>query len=446
MFGTMTNATYPTAHLGQRRGFISAGSVVSRNRVMNTNRVSFVPPSFSAGCGGIDLFGGSFSFINMSQFVNLMRAVASNAAGYAFQLAINAMCPDCGNVMSDLQKKVQQLNQMFSNSCQLAQGLVNDAASVLPDKVQSDMKMSTISFSKGVTDVFGALTNSSSQGDPVQQVKANAATDMQKVIQGNLVWRSLNQNNAGGWFKFGGNEFLQAAMSVTGSVVVKPSESAPDGKGESNPVVTLPNLLRIKDLLNGSGTNDYQSVQVYECDTTDMDGCLNPIAKGVFLVGLKQRVHDILAGSGGGNGLVYKFATNTGPLTQNEMAFMELVPGAVSAMIRNLAREDYGMAKLFADEGSPVIALEMAQLMVQGMLDAVRQASSLQDHAYATKLADTLDKARQELLAESAELSGRYGNTQSLLQFYTHVMNGSKAKTYGSFTQSPGSQQAYPTP
>ena len=85
----------------------------------------------------------------MNQFVDLMRAVASNAAGYAFQLAINAMCPDCGNVMSDLQKKVQQLNQMFSNSCQLAQGLVNDAASVLPDKLQSDMKMSTISFKQG---------------------------------------------------------------------------------------------------------------------------------------------------------------------------------------------------------------------------------------------------------------------------------------------------------
>ena len=42
----------------------------------------------------------------MNQFVDLMRAVASNAAGYAFQLAINAMCPDCGNTMSDLQKKV----------------------------------------------------------------------------------------------------------------------------------------------------------------------------------------------------------------------------------------------------------------------------------------------------------------------------------------------------
>jgi hypothetical protein len=84
---------------------ISAGSVVSRNRVMSANRVSFVPPSYSAGYGGIDLFGGPFSFINMNPFVGLMRAVDSNAAGYAFQLAINAICPDCGNVMSDLQKE-----------------------------------------------------------------------------------------------------------------------------------------------------------------------------------------------------------------------------------------------------------------------------------------------------------------------------------------------------
>lgn len=86
------------------------------------------------------------------------------------------------------------------------------------------------------------------------------------------------------------------------------AEAAPDGKGESNPIVTLPNLLRIKDLLNGSDANDYQTVQVYECDSSDADGCLNPVAKGVALVGLKQRVHDILAGIGANNGLIYKFS------------------------------------------------------------------------------------------------------------------------------------------
>jgi len=88
MFGTMTNVTAPTAHLGQRRGVITGGSLVARNGISNTNLVSFVPPSFSAGCGGIDLFAGSFSFINFNQFVQLLRNVAANASGYAFQLAV----------------------------------------------------------------------------------------------------------------------------------------------------------------------------------------------------------------------------------------------------------------------------------------------------------------------------------------------------------------------
>jgi conjugative transfer pilus assembly protein TraH len=176
MFGTLTNATSPTAHLGQRRGVITGGSLVTRNRIMSTNLVSVVPPSFSAGCGGIDLYGGSFSFINLNQFVTLMRSVAANAAGYAFQLAINAMCPDCGNVMSDLQKKIQQMNQLFSNSCQLAQGVVNDAVGAFDTRNKT--RMSNISFSKGISDVFGAWTNTSAQGDPVQQVKTNAPQDL----------------------------------------------------------------------------------------------------------------------------------------------------------------------------------------------------------------------------------------------------------------------------
>lgn len=446
MFGTMTNVTAPTAHLGQRRGVITGGSLVSRNRIANTNLVSFVPPSFSAGCGGIDLFSGSFSFINADQFVEMMRAVGANAAGYAFQLAINAMCPDCGDIMTDLQKKMQALNQLFSNSCQLAQGIVNDAASLLPNDVQSRMKMSEASFSSGVTDVFGAMTGSSKQGDPTAMVKANAPDVMQKVIQGNLVWRALNKYNAGAWFRFGGNAFLEAAMSVTGTVIVGAPEKAPDGKGESNPIASLPNILSIKDLLNGNGTSNYQTVKIYSCDTHDVDGCLHPQVINLTLVGLKRRVRDTLVGNGTSTGLIYKFATNSGTLTNDERAFMELVPTAVGAMVHNLAREDYGAARLFADEGSPVIALEMAQLMVQGMLDAVRQASSLQDHAYASKLGEVIDKARGDLEAESIQLSGRYGNTKELLAFYANFIDSTKARAYGTGQQTAGNEVPQPTP
>jgi hypothetical protein len=83
MFNTMLNYTEPTAHLGQRRGVLTGGSLNARNRIMNESLWHFVPPSFDAGCGGIDLFAGSFSFLSAEQFQNLLRAIAANAAGYA---------------------------------------------------------------------------------------------------------------------------------------------------------------------------------------------------------------------------------------------------------------------------------------------------------------------------------------------------------------------------
>jgi conjugative transfer pilus assembly protein TraH len=99
LFGTLVNVTDPSAQMGQRRGVLSGGSLVARNRIVNVNPISLVPPSFEAGCGGIDLFGGSFSFVNAAQFTNLLRGIASNAAGYAFQLALTTMMPSGAEII-----------------------------------------------------------------------------------------------------------------------------------------------------------------------------------------------------------------------------------------------------------------------------------------------------------------------------------------------------------
>lgn len=442
MFGAMTNVTNPTANIGQRRGVLSGGSVVTRNRIMNTNPIAMVPPSFGAGCGGIDLYGGSFSFVNQNQFMTLMRSIASNAGGYAFQLAINAMCPDCGNVMTDLQKKIQQMNQMFSNSCQLAQGIVNDGVSAID--AQNKSRMSNASLSRGVSDVFGSWTGSGPQGDPVQQVSNNAPQVMQSSIQGNLVWRALNQSHAANWFAFGGNDLLESIMSVTGSIIVQAPVTAPDGQGSNTPVVNLPPLLKIRDLINGSGTDATQTVRVYQCDSSAADGCLNPTPQNITVQGLSQKVRDLLLGSTSENGLINKFATNSGALTDSEKAFMEATPGAIGALIRNLAREDIGLARMFAEEGSPVIALEMAQLMIQGMVDAVRQSTAINQNAYATKLAESLNQVRLDLHEEYSELAGRYGNTQTLMAFYQDLMRSLKPGQYGSYAQTAKSAPSYP--
>jgi len=168
--------------------------------------------------------------------------------------------------MTDLQKKIQQMNQMFSNSCQLAQGIVNDGVSAID--AQNKSRMSNASLSRGVSDVFGSWTGSGPQGDPVQQVANNAPQVMQSSIQGNLVWRALNQSHAANWFAFGGNDLLESIMSVTGSIIVQAPVTAPDGQGSNTPVVNLPPLLKIRDLINGSGTDATQTVRVYQCDSS----------------------------------------------------------------------------------------------------------------------------------------------------------------------------------
>jgi conjugative transfer pilus assembly protein TraH len=164
-------------------------------------------------------------------------------------------------------------------------------------------------------------------------------------------------------------------------------------------------------------------------------------------VGLKQRVMEILLGSANtGNGLIYKFSTNSGQITDSEKAFMQTVPDAIGGMIHNLAREDVGIAKLWAEEAAPVIALELAQLIVNDVLNAVQVAAQINDHAYAKLLMDSLSVARQQIQDEYVTIAGRYGNPQTLMAFYQQLMNTVKPRQYGSITQVSASGTAWPSP
>jgi conjugative transfer pilus assembly protein TraH len=85
-FDSLANTTDPTVTSTARRGVIAGGGAQFRNRIVDTNLVTFTPPSFQGGCGGVDLFGGSFSYVSGDQIVPLLKAIASNAVGYAFQI------------------------------------------------------------------------------------------------------------------------------------------------------------------------------------------------------------------------------------------------------------------------------------------------------------------------------------------------------------------------
>ena len=75
--GYSANATSPTAYQGQMAGYYSGGSLYLRNQVRSTQIASVTLPGDNAGCGGIDLWSGGFSFVNAQQLENVMKNVVN---------------------------------------------------------------------------------------------------------------------------------------------------------------------------------------------------------------------------------------------------------------------------------------------------------------------------------------------------------------------------------
>jgi conjugative transfer pilus assembly protein TraH len=427
LFQGMVNVTDPTAQMGQRRGVLAGGNVTIRNRIQTLNPISMTPPSVAGGCSGIDLYAGSFSFINQDQFVALLRSIASNAGGYAFQLGINALCPDCGSLMSDLQKKVQTLNQHFANSCQLAQGLVNDGLSAMGAQQQN--RLSQISLASGVGDVFQSWTQAGASGLNVA-VNANPAA-VQSTLTGNLIWRALNQSQASTTYAFGGTDLLETIMSVTGTLIIQlPSGTA---STQPMPVVRLPPLIGVRELLNGNTVQPGGSTtaQRYQCDNLDPNGCLHPRQIPLDVEGYMSRLTTLLVGPEGNTGLLAKFATGQGDLTTQEIGFMALAPSALGALLRNLSREDPSLARLFANQAGPILAVDLVSELLEGMAVTAREAGKLNDHAYQPMVNQAIQEALDDLRVERERLDQRYGRMEALIRHYEGLMQQGKPRDYG---------------
>ena len=123
--GASANATGPTAYQGQSAGYYSGGNIWTRFPQKSVNPVNLQLPSIKAGCGGIDVFSGSFSFVNSDEIIAMLKATANNALGFAFQLAIKSISPQIAATIEEISQKAQQMNQFNMNSCETAQNLVS---------------------------------------------------------------------------------------------------------------------------------------------------------------------------------------------------------------------------------------------------------------------------------------------------------------------------------
>ena len=371
--GAAVNVTGPTAFDGQASGHWTLGNLYLRAPVRSEQVATVNLPSFRAGCGGIDAFAGAFSFIDSDQLIAFGRAVAQNAAGFAFELALETISPVIAETMAKLRALAQWVNSQNLNSCETAQALVGALWSK-NDRASASI-CAAIGTSQGIFSDYAAAKHGCGAAGQRNSTLAAASGAMadQVPVNVNYAWKAIRASS----FLSGDTQLAEFAMAVTGTLIV----TAPTSDGDaSGPRVRILEPLALdrrvtEVLMEGGG-----ALPVYACDTNTL--CLNPSLGTVSIPadrGFRARVAALL------RDLVDAVRNDTAP------------PAAALGLVNLTTLPVYRVANAAAAYRGAVVDQEMDVLAEAVALD-VMQVWLSDLHRTVEERAGTLDIADGEQL------------------------------------------------
>ena len=272
--GAIGNYTAPGAFRGQAYNTYTGGNLMMRtpNKVYQLAAIQF--PSAKAGCGGIDVFGGSFSHISATEFKNMLRNITAALPGIAFQLALEAVSPLLGGLTKWAKGLETWINNARINSCETAKAIVSTAAESLG--YSSQETCADLAIEMGMESDRDAARRRCSSDRPSILASARSSGDAnvrnKAPFVGNLTWKALQRT--GSYLDDAERELI---MSMVGTVIYYPDEDARD------PEPIAPTLTSISQLLYGqaagSGTNVVQHMlscnNYSDCDVVSLNTAYN---------------------------------------------------------------------------------------------------------------------------------------------------------------------------
>lgn len=412
----MGNVSSPRSLQGETMDMYSGGSVFMRTPHKTYQLASATAPDWGAGCGGIDLFAGGFSFINKEQFVALLRNIGSNALGYAFKLALQNLCPTCDNVMQSLQTIARDVNRMNIDSCQAAEGIVNAVTPSTWTKEQANLA-DTLGPAKNLfSDMTDAWTNTGgSSSQAAQTINTAAASDpnlQAKLPYGNVTWQALLQLPD---LSTSDREFL---MSLVGTVVF-PDPS--DTSGTEVTPIFLPRIgsLTVQELVgNDPASADNGTIQVYVCD--EATKCINPSTQEISYTTFRSLVQQKLQ-------VITDAIASRSPLPDpaDTFRFLSMTDLPVYKMIAIGTRlNNSALSDQLLSTYQSLIAAKYAEAYIRGSAEDLRRAiarystlkssTSLLDQA--SKLNTSIDTVETEARSVVMQAFSQTTNTWALVE------------------------------
>lgn len=408
------NVTGPQAYQGQAMNVYTGGSLFMRTPSRNYQLVNLAAPSLRGGCGGIDAFAGSFSFINAEQFVALLRNIGQNALGLFFMTALQSMAPDIMEAIKYLQGLAKDINSLGINSCEAAKGLV--AASGVEkwmeaNKVNTGLGAAAAGlyddWTMARTKLFGDSAEAAQKAAVLKATNPNVAS---QLIEGNLVWRAINKGSLPNYLS---EKERRMVMSAMGALIMNKKANGDPDPGFYEPVLSFKRLLG-----NIDGSDNDGKPQIFTCnDGAGADECTilgtEPFDGKPFSQLAYERMFAI-----------YEKIVNRGPaLAQAEIDFINATSVPVYKILASAASmRTQSVAEEQIVKNADVIGAELAATFMLKALDEVERAlehrSKVSTEAEADAIKDLIGKARdwrKSIYSEKAVLTAKANGIYNLM-------------------------------
>lgn len=271
--GMANNVTSSGGYQDQTGGYYTGGNVFARSKVNNPDLFTLQLPHYRAGCGGIDLFLGGFSYINAREFTQLLRNIGSNAAGYAFNLALATVTPQIKSVLDELSAKVQEMTNQNINSCEAAATLVGG---VWPQTdASSQLLCNAMGKELGLVSDWAQSRQKcgSEQQRETTNAKKNQKPEFRDVLgdEFNIAWKALQKNS----FLAHDPQLAEFFMTISGTILSR-------RQGQTMEVKVLPSKSGDANLITALVQGNVP-VEIYKCDNYGESQCLNPTSQRVTI-------------------------------------------------------------------------------------------------------------------------------------------------------------------
>lgn len=202
-----------------------------------------MPPKVKAGCGGIDVFLGGFSYLNFEYLVTKLQRIMQAAPAAAFDIALNVLCEPCSKTIKSLEAITNTLNNLQLDECKAGRALV--ATMVPPSLAETKDKQAKLAGiqgdflqSSGVNDLWKSINDqtSANANKPVTNMKqalAGCPQDIRDVFgtSGSVI------NNIAAKTGFNNQSYLDMLRGFVGDVYIIDAGDAGFQVGHTPPAI-----------------------------------------------------------------------------------------------------------------------------------------------------------------------------------------------------------------